>query len=337
MTDIIIPAYNAHDTLFRALCSIGDYPCHITIVDDCSDLGYDSIIQRFDGIKSISVIRTPSQIGPGAARQLGVDSTSGDFIVFLDADDTFASPYALYMMELAISESEDYGMLTSKHSDDNMNVDKNGNCVWLKSQCVSADNNRLHGKMYRRAFLEKYSLRFSSAQSDCNEDISFNKLIRMLSKQKYKNSGVVTIRQLDEVTANWRLKSESICRRNDCEFYYNQSNMGLAKNMLYVIEEARRLKICKEIITEEVLTVMMFMYQSYICTLNVRPEFADNSFAGCKLFYQNAFKKLKNDINPKQFLDSYNQMMVEAYTNSSFNSSINVLNIIEFLNLIDED
>ena len=55
MLEIIIPVYNSHKTLDRALCSIGMQTARrrllVTIVDDCSDEGYDEILARYDGFK----------------------------------------------------------------------------------------------------------------------------------------------------------------------------------------------------------------------------------------------------------------------------------------------
>lgn len=80
--DIIIPAYDAHETLPRCLASI---VCQtiakdlkVTIVDDCSHKPYDELIKPFQSLIDIQLLRMEKNGGPGVTRQYGYDHTSNE-------------------------------------------------------------------------------------------------------------------------------------------------------------------------------------------------------------------------------------------------------------------
>ena len=89
---IIIPVYNGKNTLKSALAGIymqkADNDIEIIIIDDCSrDTYYEDIFQfQLLGL-DIKYIRNKKNLGAGKSRQIGIDSASGEFIAFSDADD----------------------------------------------------------------------------------------------------------------------------------------------------------------------------------------------------------------------------------------------------------
>ena len=89
MISVIIPVYNCEKYIIKCLESVlnsiyKDY--EIIIVDDGStDSTMDKI--RCYRNKNIKIYHQHRQ-GPGAARNYGIEKASGDYIFFLDADDT---------------------------------------------------------------------------------------------------------------------------------------------------------------------------------------------------------------------------------------------------------
>jgi cellulose synthase/poly-beta-1,6-N-acetylglucosamine synthase-like glycosyltransferase len=84
---VIIPAYNASRTLGRCLESLSGQdqaPWQIVLVDDASTDDTVSIARQ----AGAEVVSCESQQGPARARNLGVEATTGDVILFLDADVT---------------------------------------------------------------------------------------------------------------------------------------------------------------------------------------------------------------------------------------------------------
>jgi glycosyltransferase involved in cell wall biosynthesis len=98
---VIIPAYNAADTIRSALDSVaaqsgwdkeqgaGGIECEIIVVDDCSTDDTASIAREFLQVSGFrfQVSSFSSNSGPAAARNRGIAESRGAWIAFLDADD----------------------------------------------------------------------------------------------------------------------------------------------------------------------------------------------------------------------------------------------------------
>lgn len=83
---VIIPCYNHGRYLARAIESVlaQDYPHHeIIVVDDGSKDETPSVARRYEAVKYIY----QHNQGLSAARNTGIDNCTGQFLVFLDADD----------------------------------------------------------------------------------------------------------------------------------------------------------------------------------------------------------------------------------------------------------
>ena len=82
----------------------------IIIVDDCSSDNTPEVIRRLEEKDSrVHSVRSDQNIGPGAARNLGVKRASGDFIAIMDDDDL--SLPARLEMELRSFENNPESML----------------------------------------------------------------------------------------------------------------------------------------------------------------------------------------------------------------------------------
>jgi glycosyltransferase involved in cell wall biosynthesis len=92
LVSIIIPAYNASETICRAVDSaLGqDYPnVEVIVVDDASN---DSTCERLETYGSrIRLIKHTENRNGAAARNSGVEFSSGELIAFLDSDDEYLS------------------------------------------------------------------------------------------------------------------------------------------------------------------------------------------------------------------------------------------------------
>ena len=97
--DVIIPAYNAQNTINRTIGSIALQSIHddikVTIVNDNPGVNdYNEVIDRYPELDIVE-IQMPTNGGPGLARQFGLDNTSNPLVTFIDADDTFAGAFSL--------------------------------------------------------------------------------------------------------------------------------------------------------------------------------------------------------------------------------------------------
>lgn len=85
LASIVIPAYNAEDTIHACLSSVmaAISPAHeVIVVDDGSTDGTASIVRSFP----CRVISQPMNQGPGAARNRGILSAQAPYVLFTDAD-----------------------------------------------------------------------------------------------------------------------------------------------------------------------------------------------------------------------------------------------------------
>lgn len=107
---VVIPAYNAAEFLGRAIRSALDQtakPLEILVVDDCSTDDTVSVVRKM-GSPIVRVISSPSNRGPGAARNLGIDEAQGDWIALLDADDAWLPERLERLVPLGELEAADF-------------------------------------------------------------------------------------------------------------------------------------------------------------------------------------------------------------------------------------
>jgi teichuronic acid biosynthesis glycosyltransferase TuaG len=110
---VVIPAYNASNTVARSLASVEAQslsPVEVIVVDDASrdDTAtvVESLVLRMKkaGI-ALRCIRLTTNSGPSAARNIGLRHASGDFVAFLDADDVWELE-KLAIVEQALGTSD---------------------------------------------------------------------------------------------------------------------------------------------------------------------------------------------------------------------------------------
>lgn len=94
---VIIPAYNAEQTIEKALASVvrqtkAELVREVIVVDDGSTDGTAACARAFRGQCSFPIqVINQKNAGPSAARNAGIRAASGDYIAFLDADDEWLS------------------------------------------------------------------------------------------------------------------------------------------------------------------------------------------------------------------------------------------------------
>lgn len=165
---IIIPAHNAHKTIFDTLSSLAlqtrkDF--FIVIVLDGPDEKAEIEINKFSHL-SITVLRDPHPLGPGGARNVGLEyvlSNFGGYVMFLDADDLLL-PHAVAVVKDAIAAGFDMliGSTLRENRDGRFQIAGTDFMTWL------------HGRAYSTAFIDKYHFRFPPFPM--SEDLAWNTL-----------------------------------------------------------------------------------------------------------------------------------------------------------------
>lgn len=127
---VVIPAYNYAHTLRRAVESVLQQPgedYELLVVNDGSTDDTERLLAELDKEyenRFRSVTRTNK--GPAATRNYGVDHTSGQYLIFLDADDAFCKD-ALSFLRSTIKNNPGLGMAVGGH----VSVDSKGQQTFI--------------------------------------------------------------------------------------------------------------------------------------------------------------------------------------------------------------
>lgn len=141
---IITPVFNAGEWITNCVNSVISQTYtdwELLIVDDGSKDRSASICDEYAVRDNrIKVFHQPNS-GVNTARARGVDNASGEYYVFLDADDTLSSDALEYMLE---QFSDNYDLLVCGKDDKTLNKEE-----YLKDLWTGAIAPALWGKMFR--------------------------------------------------------------------------------------------------------------------------------------------------------------------------------------------
>ena len=242
---IIIPSYNAKKSICDTLDSIAKQIIPISyeviLVNDCSDYDYEDIVLKYKDKFLIREIKTDNNVGPGGSRQYGIDNSESDYIVFIDSDDLFVGDDSLFEMYNEI-KAKDADLLIGNfiYRRDKKEIIKKNNLVWL------------HGKMYKRKFLNKYSICFNNSRA--NEDNGFNRLVLLLDPK---------IVFFDKEVYIYNENPDSITRK-DNRAYRFYGIEGFCYNMNWAMDEAIKRGVSKNIIAILSTDVLATLYVYYV-------------------------------------------------------------------------
>lgn len=218
MVSIIIPCYNLEKYIFECLKSIEKsnyYPLEVIVVDDGSKDKSVEIISRFIqennnfGEKQYTLIKQKNG-GASSARNTGLLHAKGEYIAFIDGDDTIDANYITNMVQAIKFSNMDLCVSGVREVDENGNQMKD----FILEQCKIYDKDdlllkidkqdfilcNLYCKLYRRDIIENYKIKMDTRLT-VGEDISFN-----LDYYKVINSLVI----INDCSYNYRIRSGSL-------------------------------------------------------------------------------------------------------------------------------
>lgn len=94
LVTVVIPAFNCATTIENAVSSTlgqGLSELELVVVDDASTDETVAVLKALSSSSPFTVLRSPHNKGPAAARNLGLGAAGGEAIAFLDADDEWLS------------------------------------------------------------------------------------------------------------------------------------------------------------------------------------------------------------------------------------------------------
>ena len=241
MIDVIIPIYNSGHTIGRTLNSILEQDISkdlcVYIVDDCGEETYSNIIKHYSKYLNITFLRLDKNVGPGVARQYALDNSSNEYIVFIDSDDEFYDKYSVSKLYRTIESCEVvFGQMEDIYND--------GSSVGHNECC-------LHGKMYRRSFLERNNIKFNNLRS--HEDNAFNQLCLICAK---------SVIYLDDIIYRYNNTKDSITNTEDDIKSYKTYIKSM--DWLFKEVEKRENTIDKKYTGSVITEIMMYLYYNYL-------------------------------------------------------------------------
>jgi len=309
---IILPAYNAHNTIKRTIASICMQDCvneiEIIIADDCGDESYDRIAQQFSHMVRIKIVKMLKNGGPGAARQIGFDYSVGKYIMWMDADDTLVSSDTITTLKNVMIERQMdcvYGKFLEQNEDGSI-YPHELHMVWM------------FGKLYRREFLEKYNIRFNTSLS--NEDTGFNRLVCACTDKIWYIPKDVYI---------WQFKANSITRIKQGMYGQDSGYKGYLDNMIWQILESEKRFVNKNYILNEIIQVMCILYHFHVENMQQCPMNTDTSMNWIRGYYDIVYKPHEDEITPAMFDNVFAQ--TAAGQNIAQKGIIPRLTIYEFM------
>jgi glycosyltransferase involved in cell wall biosynthesis len=279
---VIMPVYKAHDTIQQTLSSIemqkaSDYKVYL-VVDGEEEGSYDYLKERN---VDLDIFYMEENGGPGVARQYGIDNTEEPFISFMDADDTYFTSLALYYQHLPLKEdtvamvSCDFAQEKKDHTIKIMENDM----VWM------------HGKMYRREFLDKNNIRFNDTRA--NEDVGFNTQCQCYANEKEQ------VYLSKDITYLWQWRDDSTVRADNAAYAFNQSIDGFVVNKIYAFQSVLEQKEIDDAVKYLIIKGQMALFKKYLVAMLRYPKRLNHVKKWARKYYRTLYKLIDQEYIDK--------------------------------------
>ncbi|GBR74966.1 glycosyl transferase GTA-type super family [Candidatus Termititenax aidoneus] len=239
LLSVIVPVYNQSKYLPECLDSLLEQTykkLEIIIVDDGSTDNSAEVAERYARRDSrFKLVRHQANQGLSQARNTGLSRAIGQYVHFLDGDDYLYTAEAYEkMLGAALRENADIlsGNIYSESYDCFVGADLEG---WVKSKEGKARLIKTSAPMcwrylYKKAFLDKYNLRFDPEVPIGAEDFLF------MVQAAYHSEGIYVVPLLFYF---WRQNEDSITGTKDPErvaLFEKYRDIGTEKARKFALE-----------------------------------------------------------------------------------------------------
>lgn len=195
--------------------------------------------------------------------------------MFIDTGDVFVSKEIQKQIQYEINQNPEVNMFSWQY--------------YYDKKLTNHNDNRMHGKIYKRNFLQQYNITFCKESSYMNEDIGFNRTCRIITN--YIQEPIYCI---DEPLINWIPDPQSLTLKDNKAVLYKDQTRALALTSIHTIETCRKNNIEAY---EEINQIAIALYYWFIRTAAERPEYLQEAWSGAKIFYDRFQEEMKlNDL-----------------------------------------
>lgn len=200
--DIIITRHNESESVIANLLDsiksqrgIDFNLINVIIVDDKSNYKLSSeFINKYNF--SIKLLNLPRNLGPSGARNVGIERSNAQYIMFCDSDDCFATNTAIYNIFQKLNSNSDiyvFGFLAEQIIQ--------GHTIFSP---MLNDGTFIHAKVYKRQYLIDNDIKFDQ-EFKVHEDGYFNVLAKAQTKK---------IEFFQDIIYTWCFNQNSITRKD---------------------------------------------------------------------------------------------------------------------------
>lgn len=244
LIDIIIPSYNASETIYQTLLSINMQTikdlCKIYIINDGPDNDYSNEIVMFKESLDITEIKLIKNSGPGMARQVGINASNSEYVIFIDSDDEFYDCHSLEKIYKFIKNT-DYDIAVGKI----LEIEDKNIYEYI------AGFNVLHSKIYRRKYIRDNGIVFPNLYH--SEDVAFNDLCNIFKPK---------IGYCDYLIYVYKRRKNSLTFN---DYYYPTEHIKYyIQCEIWVITRAKESNVDNYEIAKKVISTFAYLY-SYFC------------------------------------------------------------------------
>ena len=185
LVSIVIPAFNAEKSIYTCLESV----CHqlyknieIIVINDGSEDNTLEIIQNYAKLDSRIIIIDQQNLGVSSARNAGINKSRGEYIGFVDSDDTISEEFVSKLIEKIMKSHSDMAIcqFESEQIESNVRIDQPDQ-IYTKDEFLNQFYemltnllvNRIWGKLYNSSIIKENNIRMIP-ELDMGEDLCFN-------------------------------------------------------------------------------------------------------------------------------------------------------------------
>lgn len=238
---IIVPVYNAEKYLEKCVLSILNqtYPyLEIIAINDGSTDSTLTILEKFAKSDNRLKILTITNNGVSNARNVGIEASSGEYIMFIDSDDYIDEKAVEKTLKEAIKTQSDIVLFSwNKLKEGTLSKEKaieaysdkikKKGIDWLKARCIGPTGEELTeptktdlfntpwAKLYRSYLIKDNCIKYKNRNSVGMEDVLFN-------IEVYQQAKKVTY--LSDYSYNYRLDSDVSLSKIDVKNLHRKLN-----------------------------------------------------------------------------------------------------------------
>ncbi len=278
MLDIIIPAYNSHKYITGSLNSLAKQSIidkvKITIIDDGSKKKYDDIISSFPSL-NINLIRLKRNKGVAIAKQIGINKTNNEYLMFMDSDDILIGNKTLEKLYNKITSNKELKVVMGKEY-------KEGKTYYNKGHMVA--------KIFKREIINKYKIKLPNLKIE--EDTAFTLSYYFMLKEEEKGT-------IKEVVYRYR----TVNKNSITSKFQNNDYKNFFKAIDYAYKYVKKYHKYEEF-KKEIHIIYLIIASDYYHEFYNKVELRESYLKNCYKFYQK-YKKYLGDI-PKIGQAKYN-------------------------------